>query len=153
MKRFEFTLGRIRDYKNSILDKEKNVLSGLRMEKNNIETRLDKLEKMFEEVNTEMHKEFETGMTVSKVKLYEYRKNGIREEKRLLGDRMDFLDASIERQMKRVQNLKQEVSGYDKLEEKQREEYNKAAEKEQNDIIAEFVSQKITRELNEQKVV
>lgn len=147
MKRFEFTLGRIRDYKNSILDREKNVLSGLRMEKNNIENRLDTLETMFEDVNNEMHKEFETGMTIKKVKLYEYQKSGIREEKRLLNNRMDFLDASIDRQMKRVQSLKQEVSGYDKLEEKQRQEYNKAVEKEQNDVIAEFVSQKITREL------
>lgn len=148
MKKFEFSLKRIRDYKNTLLDREKNVLSGLIMEQNNIYDRLDVLEKDFENINTEMHEKMKEGLDISSIKLYEYRKNGVREERRTLGERLDFLETSINRQQSRVAKLKQEVSGYDKLEEKQREEYNKELAKEQELVISEFISQKLTKELN-----
>lgn len=148
MKKFEFSLKRIRDYKNTLLDREKNVLSGLIMEQNNIYDRLDVLEKDFENINTEMHEKMQEGLDISSIKLYEYRKNGVREERRTLGERLEFLETSINRQQSRVVKLKQEVSGYDKLEEKQREDYNKEVVKEQELVISEFISQKLTKELN-----
>lgn len=148
MKKFEFSLKRIRDYKNTLLDREKNVLSGLIMEQNNIYDRLDVLEKDFENINTEMHEKMQEGLDISSIKLYEYRKNGVREERRTLGERLEFLETSINRQQSRVAKLKQEVSGYDKLEEKQREDYNKEVVKEQELVISEFISQKLTKELN-----
>ena len=152
MKKFEFSLGRIRDYKNMLTDRERNVLSGLLMERNNILDRLSALEKDFDEINNEMHMKMQTGLNVSEIKLYEYRKNGVREERRQLNDRLEFLQVSIERQQARVANLRKEVSGYDKLEEKQREEYDKAVAKEQELVISEFVSQKLTRELHSDKL-
>ena len=149
MKKFEFSLDRIRSYKQTLLDREKNVLAGLIMEQNNIYDRQAQLDKDFEQINNEMHEKMETGLDISSIKMYEFRKNGVREEKRVLNDRLDFLDSSIKRQQSRVANLKQEVNGYDKLEEKQKEEYNKAVSKEQEDVIAEFVSQKMTKELSD----
>ena len=149
MKKFEFSLNRIRAYKKTLLDREKNVLAGLIMEQNNINDRLVQLEKDFEDINNEMHEKMQEGLDISSIKIYEFRKNGVREEKRVLNDRLDFLDTSIRRQQSRVANLKQEVNGYDKLEEKQREEYNKEVAKEQENVIAESVSQKMTKELNE----
>ena len=149
MKKFEFSLDRIRSYKQTLLDREKNVLAGLIMEQNNIYDRQAQLDKDFEQINNEMHEKMETGLDISSIKMYQFRKNGVREEKRVLNDRLDFLDNSIKRQQSRVANLKQEVNGYDKLEEKQKEEYNKAVSKEQEDVIAEFVSQKMTKELSD----
>ena len=135
-----------------LTDRERNVLSGLLMERNNILDRLSALEKDFDEINNEMHMKMQTGLNVSEIKLYEYRKNGVREERRQLNDRLEFLQVSIERQQARVANLRKEVSGYDKLEEKQREEYDKAVAKEQELVISEFVSQKLTRELHSDKL-
>lgn len=146
MKKFEFSLGRIRDYKNILLDREKNVLVGLMMEKNGILDRIEALEEEFERVNNEMHDEMRYGLNVTKIRLYEAQKNGMREEQRLLGDRLEFLQVSIDRQQARVSSLKQDVSGYDNLEAKKREEYNKELAKEQDLVISEFVSQKYTRE-------
>ena len=149
MKKFEFSLDRIRAYKNTLLDREKNVLAGLLMEQNNIDDRLKQLEKDFDSINSEMHEKMQAGLDISTIKMYEFRKNGVREEKRVLLDRLDFLVNSIRRQQGRVAKLKQEVSGYDKLEEKQRDEYNQAVSKEQEDLIAEFVSTKMTKEISE----
>lgn len=146
MKKFEFSLGRIRDYKNILLDRERNVLVGLMMEKNNINDRMDELEEQFEKVNNEMHDEMRQGLNVTKIRLYEAQKNGMREEKRLLGERLEFLQVSIDRQQERVSSLKRDVSGYDNLEAKKREEYNKELAKEQDLVISEFVAQKYTRE-------
>ena len=146
MKKFEFPLSRIRDYKNILLDREKNVLVGLMMEKNNINDRMNELEEQFEKVNNEMHDEMRQGLNVTKIRLYEAQKNGMREEKRLLGERLEFLQVSIDRQQERVSSLKRDVSGYDNLEAKKREEYNKELAKEQDLVISEFVAQKYTRE-------
>ena len=146
MKKFEFSLGRIRDYKNILLDREKNVLVGLMMEKNNITDRIEQLDKEFEKINNEMHEEMRSGLNVTKIRLYEAQKNGMREEQRLLGDRLDFLQVSIDKQQERVSSLKMDVSGYDNLEAKKREEWSKAFAKEQDLVISEFVSQKYTRD-------
>ena len=146
MKKFEFSLGRIRDYKNILLDREKNVLVGLMMEKNNITDRIEELDKEFERINNEMHEEMRSGQNVTKIRLYEAQKNGMREEQRLLGDRLDFLQVSIDKQQERVSSLKMDVSGYDNLEAKKREEWGKEFAKEKDLVISEFVAQKYTRE-------
>lgn len=140
MKKYEFSLKRIKDYKNQMLNREKNVLLGLRMEKKGLEDKIDELDLQYEKINEEMHENFRSGMTVSQINVYEFRKNGVREEKRVLLKRIGLLDISIERQQKKVVSAKQEVSGLEKLEEKQLEEYMAAYNKEQEDIIAEFVS-------------
>jgi flagellar export protein FliJ len=146
MKKFEFSLGRIRDYKNSILDKEKRVLASLRMEQASIEKRIAELDNYEAEINEEMRNKIREGLSVGEIKMYEFRKNNIRDEKIALNHRLEFLAASIELQQKRIEKLKQETSSYDKLEEKQREEYNAEILKEQEQVISEFISQKLIRE-------
>ncbi len=148
MKKYEFSLKRILDYKNQMLNREKNTLLGLRMERKGLEDKIEDLDKQYELINLEMHEKFKNGMTVSQINVYEFRKTGVREEKRAILKRIALLDISIERQQKKVVTAKQEVSGLEKLEEKQLEEYNAAYNKEQEDIIAEFVSTSFTREEN-----
>jgi hypothetical protein len=53
---------------------------------------------------------------------------------------MLFLDTYIERQRKVVMKLSQELTGYDKLEEKQFSVYNQKLAKETETLIEEFVS-------------
>ena len=148
MKKYEFSLKRILDYKNQMLNREKNTLLGLRMERKGLEDKIEDLDRQYELINLEMHEKFKDGMTVSQINVYEFRKTGVREEKRAILKRIALLDISIERQQKKGVTAKQEVSGLEKLEEKQLEEYNAAYNKEQEDIIAEFVSTSFTREEN-----
>lgn len=145
MKKYEFSLKRIKDYKNQMLNREKNTLLGLRMERKGLENRIEDLDKQYEMINMEMHENFKSGMSVSQINVYEFRKNGVREEKRVLLKRIGLLDISIDRQQKKVVMARQEVSGLEKLEEKQRDEYNFALNKEQEDIIAEFVSTSVSK--------
>lgn len=145
MKKYEFSLKRVKDYKNQMLNREKNTLLGLRMEKKGLESQIEELDRQYEMINNEMHENFKNGMTVSQVNVYEFRKNGVREEKRILLKRIGLLDISIDRQQKKVVNAKKEVSGLEKLEEKQKDEYNFAQNKEQEEIISEFVSTSTAR--------
>ena len=148
MKKYEFSLKRIKDYKTQMLNREKNALLGLRMERKGLEDKVADLDKQYELINQEMHEKFKSGMTVSQINVYEFRKSGVREEKKSTLKRIALLDISIERQQKKVVLAKQEVSGLDKLEEKQLEEYIAAYNKEQEEIIAEFVSTSYAREDN-----
>lgn len=148
MKKYEFSLKRIKDYKDQMLNREKNTLLGLRMERKGLEEKIADLDNQYQLINKEMHESFKNGMTVSQINVYEFRKNGVREEKRAINKRIALLDISIERQQKKVVTAKQEVSGLEKLEEKQLEEYTAAYNKEQEDVIAEFVSTSFSREEN-----
>ena len=69
-----FSLGRIRDYKNSILDKEKSVLASLRMEQASIEKRIAELDNYEAEINEEMRNKIREGLSVGEIKMYEFRK-------------------------------------------------------------------------------
>lgn len=140
MKKYEFSLQRIRDYKTKLLDKEKNQLRALHMERDRLEGELNQLFEDFEAINDELHQKFCTGTCVQQIRLYEYRKNGIREQSRDVKRQISVMDVAIDRQQRKVFSLKQEVSGLDKLEEKQLEAYNKELRKEQELVISEFVS-------------
>ena len=93
-----------------------------------------------------MHDKMKTGIDATTLRIYDFRKNNIREEKDALNNRLDFLLSSIELQQKRVQKIQQEVKSYDNLETRQREAYNESVAKEEEQIIAEFVSQKFINE-------
>jgi hypothetical protein len=58
---------------------------------------------------------------------------------------MNVMESSIERQRRVVVRLSQEVSGLDKLEEKQRAEYDYLVTKENEQIIEEFLSFKMSK--------
>ena len=122
------------------------MLASLRMEQASIEKRIAELDNYEAEINEEMRNKIREGLSVGEIKMYEFRKNNIRDEKIALNHRLEFLAASIELQQKRIEKLKQETSSYDKLEEKQREEYNAEILKEQEQVISEFISQKLIRE-------
>ena len=57
-----------------------------------------------------------------------------------------ILDGAIERQRRVVLGLSQEVSGLEKLEEKQREEHERLLAKENELIISEFIASKFIRD-------
>lgn len=140
MKNYVFSLKKIRDYKEQMLNKEKNTLLGLRNEKNDLEQQkehlFDELKSITDKYNADMAK----GTTVMKLKLFQYSRESIVREQQEIDKQMRFLDTYIERQRNVVVKLSQELTGYDKLEEKQFTEYTKKAEKESETFIEEFVS-------------
>ncbi len=140
MKNYVFSLKKIRDYKEQMLNKEKNTLLGLRNEKMGLEQQKEHLFDELKSITAKYNADMARGTTVMKLKLFQYSRESIVREQQELDKQMKFLDTYIERQRKVVVKLSQELTGYDKLEEKQFTEYTKKAAKETENFIEEFVS-------------
>lgn len=146
MKKFKFSLDRIRDYKEQLLDREKNALAQLREQMRKLDERRLDLENEFSILNEELTQKTISGITVIEVKSYHYRLDNTRYQIKQLERDIVVLQGAIDRQLKVVVAASQEVSGLDKLHEKQLDEYNKMVAKADEQVIAEYVSTKLVRE-------
>ena len=140
MKKFEFSLSKMRDYKKQLLEREKNTLMSLMGEKNIMENRIDELGVQIMDINSSLNSCISEGTTIQQLKMLQFTKDSVNADMQQVKKQLMFLENYIERQRKIVISLSQEVAGLDKLEEQQLEEYNKLAEKENETIIEEFVS-------------
>ena len=144
MKKFVFTMQKMRDYKKQILESEKNKLMTLRKEQYTMENRISELDENMLSLGKRQTEAMLAGTKSSDLILFNMQKDGIRREKTQLSYQLNILLMTIERQRKAVVKISQEVSGLDKLEEQQREEYNKLAAKESQNAIEEFLSFKLS---------
>lgn len=140
MKNYVFSLQKIRDYKQQMLNKEKNTLLGLRNEKNDLEKQKENLFDEMKNITEKYNQDMAKGTTVMNLKIFQYSKENIIREQNEIDKQIQFLDTYIERQRKVVVKLSQELTGYDKLEEKQFSVYNQKLAKENENLIEEFVS-------------
>lgn len=145
MKKFTFSLMRVLDFKNQLLLREKNELARRRQQKQLLEQRLAALEQEFQQVNDEMTAHSAKGLTVLDLQGYQYQLDSIRLNQEEAQAEILKWDARIAEQLQVVLDVTQEVSGLEKLEERQREEYNRLEAKASEENIAEFVSGKIAR--------
>ncbi|MCQ2465548.1 MAG: flagellar export protein FliJ [Oscillospiraceae bacterium] len=145
MKKFNFTLKKMRDYKRQILEGEKGYLLTLYSEYNSLEKRYDDLNTEMRNVCLEASEAMKSGISVREIQVYEMKKASIRREQAQLRIQMNVMESSVEKQRKVVVSMSQEISGLDKLEEKQRAEYNYLANKESEQMIEEFLSFKMSK--------
>ncbi|GHU52138.1 hypothetical protein FACS1894132_01120 [Clostridia bacterium] len=143
MKKYSFPLGRIRDYKVQLLDREKNILAGLNNEKNQHLARIEQLKLDYIFIDDEMKVEYRKGTNINKIQIFAYRKDAVRQEEEQIKERIKILDKAIDKQRGIVMKISQEVEGYNKLEEKTREEYNEELRKETENTLGEFISTKL----------
>lgn len=148
MKKYEFSLKRVKEFKETILNREKSVLLSLSSELRLQEEKRDQLKEELLQIGEVISQSTQSGISASMLNLYDGRRKGIRQELETLDTKISLLIASVERQKKRVAQAKQDVSGMEKLEEKQLEEYRELEKKENDLIIEEFISSKMAREQN-----
>ena len=145
MKKFNFTLQKMREYKKQILEGEKGYLMSLYSEYNQLKQRYDDLNTEMRDVCLPASADMKKGISVREIQVYEIKKSSIRREQTQLRIQMNVMESSIEKQRRIVVRMSQEVSGLDKLEEKQRAEYNYLVNKENEQVIEEFLSFKMSR--------
>lgn len=147
MKKFEFSLGRMLDYRQSLLEKEKNALMQLFAKRNSIEDEIDENEERGRETAEELRALTEKGTTITEIQRLNYRLEAIRRRaKRLLQD-MREMELAIEEQREVVTEASQTVKSLELLRDNQREEYDYASRKEEEERVAELISSKIAREM------
>lgn len=140
MKRFEFSLAKLLNYKEQILKREKNDLANLRKQQQQHIEEKEQLILKLKQANDEFLICSKRGMTPQQIALSKGYMNSLSDKIRELERNIILWDKRIEKQLGVVVEATKEVSSIEKLQEKQLDDYNKASQKEEEIFISEYVS-------------
>lgn len=144
MKKFVFTLEKVLSVKEQMYEVKRGELSILNQRLGDIETRIEDNKKEYKRYNEEVNEKLRAGTTASSIEAYKrYFVVLDNEAQRLEGEKIEMQNQINEKQAE-VLEVKTEISGLEKLREKQFAEYNKGLQKAQEREIEEFVSEKIS---------
>ena len=149
MKAFEFSLSKIYRYKDQVLNTEKQSLSQLQQQVRQIEQQLSDLEIYRMNINAEMQAKQKTGTSGIELNSFKYMLENTKYQIDDLNLQKIKLAELIELQMQVVIQASQEVSGLEKLEEKQREQYEKEQLKAEELQMLEHITTAITKKAKE----
>ena len=140
MKRFEFTLQRLKEFREQTLDTEKGTLAELRAELARLEAELEDILEDLARLNRELVELYQKGTTALEISVHKRYINAKQQELHMMRHRILMQNRKIEMQLNVVIEATKEVSKLEKLEEHQLEEYKAAEQKENELFIEEFVS-------------
>jgi flagellar export protein FliJ len=141
MKKFVFSLEKVLTFKQQILDVKKNELANLQMQLHEVEQKIEDLNNEFAANNQKMVLEMQEGLTPKDIEIYKVYFNSVNQNlKKLANQKMQLLNL-MEQKKQEIIELNSEISGFERLKEKQLELYFKAARKAEELAIEEFVSQ------------
>ena len=147
MKKFQFSLGRMRDYRERLLEEEKGTLQRYKAERNQIEDEIARLEGEFGELSRRMQEKAEKGATVIELRKLSAQMDNVRMQIRELEKALTKAEQRVEKQMQVVVEANKEVTKLDKLEERQLESYRQKTQKAEAERIEELVSQRFAATL------
>ena len=141
MKKFVFSLEKVLNFKKQTLDVKKGELGNLQLQLREIEQKIEDLNNQFAVNNQTMILEMQEGLTPKDIEIYKIYFNSVNQNlKKLTGEKIQLLNL-IEEKKKEIVDLNSEISGFERLKDKQLELYFKAARKADELAIEEFVSQ------------
>lgn len=141
MKKFVFSLEKVLDFKKQMLDVKKNELATMMMQLHEIEQKIEELNHDFAVSNQKMIFEMQQGLTPKDIEIYKVYFNSVNQNiKKLTLQKMQQLNL-IELKKQEIVELNSDISGLEKLKDKQLQLYFKAAQKAEELAIEEFVSQ------------
>ncbi len=146
MKRFQFTLQKLKDFRESELDRQKNILAALQAELRRIEDAKQAVIDTLGVQNEQLERVYRLGSTASDIAMRKRYIVTLQQEIHLKEFQIQQKKQEIEKQLSVVVEATKEVRTLEKLEEKQLEEYNAAAGKENEQFIEEFVSGQTVRQ-------
>lgn len=140
MKKFVFTLQRLKEYREQSLDTEKGTLAELRAELRQMEAELEKILEEIVRLNRELMELYEKGTTANDIAVHKRYINIKQQELHMKRHQILMQNRKIEAQLQAVIDATKEVSKLEKLEEHQLDDYKAAEQKETEMFIEEFVS-------------
>ncbi len=145
MKKFQFSLSHMREYKSRILDEEQGTLLRLKDEQTQIEQAIEKLQTEFQNISAQMQVAQIKGTTIIELQGFSMQLDTIRLQLKELQAALLKAVQKVEKQTKVVIAANQEVSKLDKLQDKQYEAYRHKEEKAEELRIEEIVVQGVLR--------
>ena len=140
MKKFVFTLQRLKEYRETTLDTEKGTLAELRAELQEMEAELEKILEDIARLNRELMELYRNGTTANDIAVHKRYINNKQQELHMKRHQILMQNRKIEQQLEVVIEATKEVSKLEKLEEHQLDDYKAAEQKETEMFIEEFVS-------------
>ena len=145
MKKFQFSLDHVRDYRDRLLDEETGKLQRLRAEQTRIEQLIAQLEVDFAQVSKAMRDAQAEGITALEQRGFSLQLESIRMQTHELTDLLKGVQDQVEQQTQIVVAANQEVSKLDKLKDRQYEDWQTSVRKAEEERIEELVSQNYIR--------
>lgn len=140
MKKFQFTLQKLMDFRQQELDRQKNTLSVLQAELQRIYEEKDELSRKVEEFSAELEEVCRSGAQAYEISVRKRYIVSLQQEIHARELSAAQKQEEINRQLGVVVEATKDVRTLEKLEEKQLEDYKAAAVKENEQFIEEFVS-------------
>lgn len=140
MKKFSFSLARMMNYEEQILEKEKGTMGRLIAEHDEIAARQKEIISQLEKIHGEMDAEIRRGTTIYQINAYTTMIKTGKVQLEQLKKQLLIKKSEIDRQRQIVIEASQEVKKLEKLKEKQMEEYHHSEKKEEEELISEHVS-------------
>ena len=139
MKPFAFSLERLREYRNQVLDTEKNILMTLMKRLYDIEEQIRLCTAFRQAKRIEMQIKQTQGTTMREMEECKFYLENTRCQLEALEEERILAAFEVERQRKIVLKASQDVASLDKLEEKQLEDYRYLEARDNEKVILEHV--------------
>ena len=140
MKRFVFSLEKVRDYKEQVLDKEKLFLGELLHERNELQHRASELAAYMNEKRAALQRQQEEGICLADILPIRFLIEAAEQEYSSVLEAQAHAEQAIATQRKKLIEISREITGLDKLEEKKRQDYAYQVKKEAEELVLENVS-------------
>ena len=152
MKKFQFTLQKLMDFRQQELDRQKNTPSALQAELQRIYQEKEELIRRVEESSQDLEIICRQGAQAFEVSVRKRYIVSLQQEIHAHDASAAMTQQEINKQLGVVVEATKDVRTLEKLEEKQLEDYRAAANKENEQFIEEFVSGQSIRAHNAQRV-
>lgn len=144
MKKFTFTLEKVLSVKNQLHEVKRNELMQLQVRLNEIFDAIEANQQEFDRYNADVNQIMQGGTNSSSIESYKNYFNFLNNREKQLKREQHDVEQLIENKQQEIIEIKTEISGLEKLKEKQLAEYNKALQKQQEQEIEEFLNEKIS---------
>lgn len=141
MKKFVFSLEKVLSFKRQTLDIKKNELALLQMKLMDLEKEIDALNDQFTVTNRRMVEELQKGLNTSDMLIYKTYFNTLNQKiLKLIDQKKQLLDIIAQKKTDIIA-VNSEISGLEKLRDKQLTEYIKQVQKNEELAMDEYVGQ------------
>ncbi|MDD3429680.1 MAG: flagellar FliJ family protein [Oscillospiraceae bacterium] len=145
MKKFTFSLEKMLNYKTTLLEEEKATLGRMRAELNAIEAEIQQTTRQMLNTDIQLKKTAAQGVNVMQLRNMSFQIDNTRNLIADLKKQQVAQEKKVQMQLQVVLGATQEVSGMEKLKEKQLEAYRYSLQKEEELMISELVSTQYVR--------
>ena len=152
MKKFQFTLQKLMDFRQQELDRQKNTLSVLQADLQRIYEEKDELSRKVVQFSEELEEVCRSGAQAYEISVRKRYIVTLQQEIHARALNAARKQEEINKQLGIVVEATKDVRTLEKLEEKQLEDYKAAAVKENEQFIEEFVSGQSIRKAQSQNV-